>query len=94
MQAFSIKHSVPFSGGSISAYEVSIGTESLHGKYTAPFDVFQDVTNIAYLDSEVGGSENFGAPVNIVMTATSTGDTLDNATAGSLDVWVLCGVRV
>ncbi len=88
-----VKHSTPFSGGSISAYTVGIGTVGDANKYTAAFDVYQGASNVAYQDSTTAGSENFGAPVNIKITATSSGGALSTATAGSVDVWVLMSVR-
>ncbi len=93
IHGLTVKHSTPFAGGAIDGYTVSCGISSNHTKYSAAFDVYQAVTNLAYQDSTTQGSENFGASVAITITATVTGDTLGNATAGSLDVWALLSVR-
>lgn len=87
-----IKHSTAFSGGSISAYTVSVGITGTLAKYASAFDVFQAVGNAVQQISSTVGTENHGAATSIKIAATSTTDNLDQATAGSVDVWVLWSV--
>lgn len=83
-----IKHSTAFSGGSISAYTVSVGITGSLAKYAAAYNVFQAVSsNTAQLSGSFN-MEDFSSATNILITATSTGANLNAATAGSVDIWV------
>jgi hypothetical protein len=90
-----IKHSVAASGGTISAYTLSVGVTSNNTLYTAPFSVFTAVSATNYaLSVPVSLSNTANAPshtatTDIKFTATSVGDTLANATAGTFDFWLL-----
>ena len=84
-----IKHSTAFSGGSISAYTVSVGISGTLAKYATAYNVFQAVANDTFQLSNTLGSENHASATNILITATSTGANLNAATAGSVDIWVL-----
>ena len=89
-----IKHSTAFSGGALSAYDVSVGIAGNEQKYAPNFDVFQATGATTYdLTSDLGG-EDHGATTAILITATSVGDTLDQVAAGSVDVWVLTSTAV
>ena len=87
-----MKHSTAFSGGAISAFTVSIGITGTLAKYANAFDVFQAVSNTAQQISSTVGTENHGAATSIKIAATSTGANIDQATAGTVDVWVLWSV--
>lgn len=87
-----IKHSTAFSGGAISAFTVSVGITGTLAKYASAFDVFQAVSNTAQQVSSTVGTENHGASTSIKIAATSTGANIDQATAGSVDVWVMWSV--
>lgn len=87
-----IKHSTAFSGGGLTAYTISVGITGNDTKFASPFDVFQAVSGTAFQATQNFDSEDHDNPTTINIVATSTGDTLDNVTAGSVDVWVLTSV--
>lgn len=87
-----IKHSTPFTGGTISAYTLSVGIASNFTKYTSAFDVFQASSDTVFLISTSNNAENFTSPTSIRIQATSVGDNLDQATAGDVEVWVYMSV--
>jgi hypothetical protein len=89
-----VKHSVSFSGGSITAYTVSVGDGGSTVAYGAPFDVFQAVGATAYKLTQTFGGESATATSTIYATATSTGGNLSTATTGALDVWCLISVAL
>jgi len=84
-----VKHSASFTGGTIATYDVSIGITGNFTKYSALFDVFQAPGNTVQQFSTNAGTEDHGAATSIRIQATSSGDDLDQATTGSVDVWLL-----
>ena len=88
------KHSESFSGGNIIAYQLQVGLALNLNKYTNEsfFDVFQPVGNTVFAVFDGPFSENATAATSIRVGATSTGDNLDAATAGSVDIHVLTSV--
>jgi hypothetical protein len=83
-----VKHSTAFSGGTISAYNVSVGITGNTTKYTPIFDVFQATGNTAEQLTRVDLQENHGATTSVLATANSTGANLNAATAGSVTFWI------
>jgi hypothetical protein len=94
IHAVKIKHSTAFSGGVITAYTVSVGISTNFIKYASAFDVFQATSDTTFQLSNSFGSENHGAATSIRVQAVSTNDNLSNATAGSVDVWLLVSQAV
>jgi hypothetical protein len=92
LHAVKVKHSASFTGGSISAYTVSVGISGNETKYAPVFDVFQATSATAYLLGSTLGGESHTATTNIVFQATSTGGNLDQASQGSVDIWLLVSV--
>lgn len=89
IHAICIKHSTAFSGGSISALTVSIGTAASPTYYTSAFDIFQAVGDAVYLDVNVFGSITMAAAGHaLIAQFNSTGDNVVNATAGSVDIYI------
>lgn len=84
-----IKHSASFTGGTISAWTVEMGPAGDTDKYASAFDVFQASSDTTFQLSSSFGSENHGSGTIIQITARSTDDDVLDATAGSVDVWVL-----
>lgn len=84
-----IKHSTAFSGGAIASYTTSVGISGNLTKYASAFDVFQATGNTTFQLSNSFGSENHGAATSIRIAAVATGANLDQATQGSVDVWIL-----
>lgn len=82
-----IKHSIAFSGGSISDVTMGIGISTDHGKFINSFDVLQSVSDTAFdyiFDPFIG---SFANPTSIQLTATSTSANLSSLSAGSVDVY-------
>lgn len=83
-----VKHETAFAGGSLSAYDVSVGVTGDLERYSSDFDVFQAVGSSTAQASQDLSPENFSTSTNILLSAVSVGDNLDQATAGSIDIWV------
>ena len=84
-----IKHSTAFGGGASVGYFISVGLSSEIEKYSSYFDVNQAVSNTTFQLSQTFDSQNHGSDTSIVATAQSFGDTLNNATSGAADIWLL-----
>lgn len=83
-----LKHGASFTGGTIASYTLKVGISGAPGKYLSPFDVFQAPGDTVGSVANDGFCEDYANPVTVTITATATGDTLDNATAGTVDVWL------
>jgi streptogramin lyase len=94
IHAVKVKHSAAFTGGGISAYTLSVGVIGDLDRYSPAFDVFQAPGNTVQQVSGIIGTEDHGAAVSIRLAAISTGDNLDQATAGSVEVWTLVSFPV
>lgn len=88
VDAVLIKHTTAFSGGSVSSYTVEVGTTGDTNRYATAFNVFQAVANTTASSNSVLEVPNYGASADFIVTARSGGDTLSNATAGSVDIYV------
>jgi len=88
LDAVVIHHTTAFSGGAITAYSVEIGVSGNTDKYANPFDVFQASGNTVRSVNNVLDVPNFGATTDVIVTATSVGANLDQASAGSVDVYI------
>jgi hypothetical protein len=84
-----IRHTTAFSGGAISAYTVGVGITGALNKLALNFDVFQATGNEVAEAYRYGGSLNYGATTDIKFTAISTGANLDQAVAGSVDIYLI-----
>lgn len=96
-----IKHSTAFAGGSISAYDIRCGKPGgAPGDDTnllAAFNVFQAVSGTTFAYSTGTDSDppyplfmqNFGTSYSLSIYASCSGDDLDAATQGAVDVWLL-----
>ncbi len=89
IHATKIKHSASFTGGTLSAWTMEVGISGVEDKYGSAFDTFQAAADTTFQISSVFGSENHGSGTTILLTARSTDDDVLDATAGSVDVWVL-----
>lgn len=88
IEAVVVKHTTAFSGGAISAYKVEVGQTGNPDLYSGSFDIFQAVANTTRRINNVMDVPNFGATTDVVITATATGANLDQASAGSVDVYI------
>lgn len=92
MHGIAIKHTTAFSGGSVTACTISVGIASDLDKHGGPFDVYQAVGDTVFDFSSTFGIEDFGSATSIRIAAESTGDDLDQLTAGSVDIYVFKSV--
>jgi hypothetical protein len=84
-----IHHTTSFQGGmTISAYTLSVGNIADNARYAGPFDVYQAPGGNVLEDSQTGYLENFNSATTITVTAISTGDTLNDATQGTADIYI------
>lgn len=85
IEAIVVQPTASFTGGSISAYTVDVLAGSL--TLDSAIDLFAAPT-----DSSVGSAEyavaSFSGQYAVQLSATATGDNLDSATAGSVDVYI------
>lgn len=88
-----LKHSTPFTGGTIATYTTSVGPTGALAKYVAASDVLQaagaTVSGVSLLTTFV--VENWSSTTSIRLAAISTVGNLNAATAGSVDVYLLVG---
>ena len=84
-----MKHTVPFTGGTTyTSYTISVGPASSAQEYASNFDVLQMVSSDAHKSTIVQKIPTFGN-VSVSVKATATADhSLNDSTAGSLDIWV------
>lgn len=87
-----IKHGTSFTGGSISAYTISIGIAGTLTKWLGNSNVFTAAgATVFYRPATalVNGIQTFGGATNVVANAISTDDNLDAATTGAVDIYFL-----
>lgn len=90
-----MKHETAFSGGSISAYTVSLGRVAALTDYIGNSDVFQAVAGTTFFipsSAITPRPYNFGGTTGIVANAISTGANLNTATQGSVDFYILYSI--
>ncbi len=87
--ALCIKHSAAFTGGTLTAMTVSIGTAAKPALYSVePHDIFIAPVDDDQLDLTGFSSDTMAAAGHsIIAQFKSTGDNVANATAGSVDIW-------
>ncbi len=89
LHAVKIKHSAPFTGGSLSAMTAELGIAGNLSKYSSAFDVFQAAgATVMQLSSSLF-TENHSSDTDMYLTFRSTGDNVEAASSGALEVWVL-----
>lgn len=86
-----IHHTAAFTGGTISAYTLSVGISGNFTKYANAFDVFQAPGDTVFQYSNSENMESFGGATSIRVQATSVGDNLDQAATGSVDIYIKIG---
>lgn len=90
IHAVKIKHSAAFTGGAISAYTVSVGISGNVTKYAGASNVFDAPSDTNFdITGTIGAETHAAAGTGIIVRATSTTGWLSDATAGSVDIWVL-----
>ncbi|MGA2185638.1 MAG: hypothetical protein ABSH47_21680 [Bryobacteraceae bacterium] len=92
--AMTMKHSTAFAGPSVTAVTVSIGGAGTATDFSNAFDIYQAVSNTAYLDNGGNTSGTTMASQTVSANFTAVGanfgnGTVTNLTAGSFTVWVM-----
>lgn len=84
-----VKHSKAFTGGAITAYNVSIDSNNVgYAAYSPNLDVFQSPADNIF-NSNIQQAPIFqSAGDDVVISSSCEGGTLDEATQGSVDVWL------
>ncbi len=89
VEAIMIKTTTNFDGGSISAYDVTVGITGNQTKYLPSYDANAAVAGGNYdITSVANGADDFDATEAIKIYATAVGDNLDQTTQGSLDIFI------
>ena len=82
VHATKVCHTIQFSGGTISAYNLAMGSASVDG--------VNAVDNIAAVHIVSGGATaDQVSTLNLVLSVQTSGDDIVNATSGSVDAWAL-----
>jgi hypothetical protein len=84
-----IKHTASFTGGSITAYTISVGDINTVDLFASAYDVYQAPASTVYQLSSNFYAEDNTNQTQIYATATSTGDNLSSATAGAVNFYAL-----
>jgi hypothetical protein len=71
---------------------VSVGDSSDAAAYALAFDIFQSVSDTTFADAELFKSTTFSAR-DVLARFTATGDDVQNATAGVVDVTACYALR-
>ncbi|RMH25693.1 MAG: hypothetical protein D6692_10505 [Planctomycetota bacterium] len=89
IHAVKLKHSVPFLGGGLTGYTLSVGPTGNVTKYLGAKDVFTPAGDtVQYIEGTIG-TENHAAATSIRLAAAATGGNLNAATQGQATVWLL-----
>lgn len=88
-----IKHTAAFTGGTITDYTLSVGFSSSPNEFTSNLQAFNGPSDTGFEpnqpDNRIPKPMNFGAATSIRAYAVSGGGNLDQATAGSVDIYLL-----
>jgi hypothetical protein len=87
-----IKHTTSFTGGTLTAFTLSVGVSGNLTKYASAYDVFQATGASNHQSTSAFDMENYSSATSIRLAATSSGDNVNNATAGTVEVYVLWGI--
>lgn len=92
LTAVSIKHTVAFSGGTLTAMTVSVGESVTPDTtfYSSAFNIFQAIGDTIYLDTDMFKSPTYAAS-DVLARFTATGDNMNNVGTGSVGI-VACWV--
>jgi hypothetical protein len=92
IEAVAISPTVPFFGGNVSAVSLAIGVRGNSSKYAQPYNVAA-VTAVSYQQPTTIGPESLTRGTVIYVTAAAAGASLDQLTAGQVDVWAKIGLQ-
>ena len=88
-----LKQSVTFVGSGISALGITLGVSGNTAKYAISLNALGTVSDSSFstLTGAINDLQGFTTGVSLLATATALGANLSALTAGSLDVYLLCG---
>lgn len=85
-----IKTSAAFTGGTITSYQFNVGiTNPLYNDYINLYEGTTAPAPLNFQENQAPSpSINFDVPIDVRIEANTVGDNLDQATTGSVDVWI------
>ena len=83
-----VKHNTAFTGGTLTLYSVEVGIAGDANRLAGAFDIFQAPAGTYSQITNITDVPDFSSTTDVTVTATSTGGNLDQASAGSVDVYV------
>ncbi len=93
VENYLIKHSTAFAGGALIGYSVDLGITGNTTLWHSTFNVFQATGNLVYVTQAAVLADPYRhVAVNVLLTANCGGANLDQATQGSVDVWLKIAV--
>lgn len=84
-----IRHTTPFTGGSLSAFTVSVGDLGTVDLFASAYDVLQATGARVYQLSSNFYAEDNTSPTCLYVNAIATGANVNAATAGVVNIWAL-----
>lgn len=90
IHAAALKHTAAFTGGSLLGYSLSVGVSGTPEDIAGPaLDVFNAPSNTSFITGGAFHLYNFGSAKSIRAFADGAGVNLDEATTGSVDIYLL-----
>lgn len=86
LESVVMKTATAYSGGTASAYTLSVGISGNVDKYASAYDVFAAAANTNFQSSIVGSPESWGT-TQVDVTAVCTGDNVANVNTGAVEIW-------
>lgn len=86
IESIVMKTATAYSGGTASAYTLSVGIAGNLDKYASAYDVFAAAGNTNFQSSIVASPESFGS-TTVQVTAVATGDDVGDVNTGSVTIW-------
>lgn len=87
LKNITIKHSLAFIGGSISALTAAIGISDNRQEFIEEFNIFQAAGDQRFDNASMNYIGSFANATSILLTVTSTGANLSSLTQGTLTVY-------
>lgn len=87
LMGVALKHSSPFTGGSVSAVTLDLGITGNDSLFLSSFDVFQSVSDTAFKNALISSIQSFANDTNVKIKATSVGGNLNTLTQGVVTIY-------
>lgn len=89
IQGVKIRHTTAFAGGAISAFTVSVGDLGTVDLFASAYNVYQATGSRVYQLSSNFYAEDNTSPTCLYVNAIATGDNVNAASAGVVNIWAL-----